>query len=642
MALVATPEASKGIFQSIKSALGLMSDTNKTQSVMENASVLPIDEYESSLSNEEIIELIAQWKNNYSVYYKEIESTQTTAFDYWIGKQKGDEATPAKNDQTALVDNKIFESLETFLPIATRANPDPLVNADPGEVGQAVAKATKSALVRLADITKFRRKLARMTRHWALYRIGVAKVSWDPHTKEIRTDIVNPKRIIFDKDGYLDEGGNFIGEYIGEKKKTTAERLCDLFPKKKAEITIKAQGKMGTKLEYYEWWYCGTDVFYTLDEIVLGKFKNPNWNYDIKGKDKTEPELDEQGEVIKPGQDATSDVKGRNHMKQRQAPYVFLGVFSVGLHPHDETSLILQNLSVQDLINRRWRQIDQNVASMNNGIVVAGRHFTESQAAEAANARRKGVAFRIPDADTVTGKVEILPSPPLPGQVFQNLEDARNELRSIFGTAGSSPDAMQDEKTVRGKIMVSQQDSSRIGGGITEQLEQVADTIYNWWVQMMFVYYDEPHWILASGAAEGSELIQIQNQDFQAITTLDVTVKEGSLIPKDPLTQRNEAIDLWGAGAIDPLTFYKRLDFPDPVQQTEQLILWQLLQKGVIAPSQYLPGFQIPPPQQMPTPGVPGGPPPQAPTGQGVEAPPQQQPPEQQVASQLIKSVPIK
>ena len=46
-------------------------------------------------------------------------------------------------------------------------------------------------------------------------------------------------------------------------------------------IDSTAAGKKGTKLEYIKWWYKGTDVFFTLGENrVLGKFKNPHWNYD--------------------------------------------------------------------------------------------------------------------------------------------------------------------------------------------------------------------------------------------------------------------------------------------------------------------------------------------------------------------------
>jgi hypothetical protein len=54
-----------------------------------------------------------------------------------------------------------------------------------------------------------------------------------------------------------------------------------------------------------------------------------------------------------------------------------------------------------------------------------------------------------------------------------------------------------------------------------------------------------------------------------------VSVKEGSLIPRDELSKRNEAIDLWGAGALDPETLFERLGFADPKQAAETLYLWK-------------------------------------------------------------------
>ena len=139
----------------------------------------------------------------------------------------------------------------------------------------------------------------------------------------------------------------------------------------------------------------------------------------------------------------------------------------------------------------------------------------------------------------------------MPAQVFEQQQSNEHELEDIFGISGSSPDGINDQDTVRGKIMVNQMDSSRIGGGITEYLEQCADSIYNYWVQLMFVHYTEPHYFITAGIQEGQTLVEIINTDFALVKELDITVKEGSLIPKDPLTQRNEAIDLWSANAID-------------------------------------------------------------------------------------------
>lgn len=598
MAILPTPESSTGVMGAIKGALGLFNKTNKTGDIEDNDTVEPIDEYESSLSEAKIIELTAQYKQDYNVYYQNgIKPSQDLAFNYWIGKHRdpystGLSVSGGNSNGTPVADNIIFESTETFLPAATRANPEPLVTADNSEIGQKFAGDIKVALVHFADSELLRRKLAKGARSWLLNRLGSWKLSYNPSTKEIELDTANVKKMGFDPDGHIDENGEFTGDWLFDKKKLSADKLIELFPKKEKIITIKCQGKLGTKLEYYEWHYCRTDVFYTIDDTVLGKFKNPNWNYD--------------GEEISidpgTGAETKTQIQGRNHLPEMSYPYRFLGIFSVNSQPHDETGLIIQNIPQQDKINKLDTQIDRNIEGMNNGIVVNGLYFTEEQSSQAASALRKGMAIRVPNGEP--SKAVLFPEkPPLPTDVFRNRDDARNELKNVFGISGLTSQGIQKTEDVRGKILVNQADSSRIGGGITEYLEQVADSIYNLYVQMMFVYYDEEHFVANSGATEGAELVVLKNSNFPVLKTLTITVKEGSLVPKDPLTQRNEAIDLWTANAIDPLTFYKKLDFPDPAQATNQLILWQMLQKGQIQPQMYLPTFQVAgQPQQAPLP----------------------------------------
>lgn len=631
MALNYDPNAQSGIWNSIRGALGLFSDTNKAQGIDENTNPTPTDEYESTLDEVEVMELIGQWKRTYAVYYDPIEKGQKTSFNYWVGKQKTD-----AGDVESVMDNLIFEAVETFLPIATRANPEPLVNADPSDIGQQIAKDVKVALVNWADQQKLRRKLAKSTRGWLLNRLGVIKMSWSPITKQIEISVVNAKKMIFDKDGYVDEGGIFRGEYEGEKKSATADKLMEMFPKKADKIKAKASGKTGTKLDYIEWWYRGKDIIFTLDDVLLGKYKNPHWNYDGE-----EVSMDPETET-----EIKTPIQGTNHLKEMLSPYRYLSIFTTGEQPHDNTSLILQNIPQQDKINRRERQIEDNVKRMNNGIVVDGDAFTEEQASQAASALARGVAIRVPKPmGNIANKVVRLPAPALPADVFESLRDGRQELRNIFGTAGSTAEGVKSQESVRGKILVNQMDSSRIGGGITEYIEQLADSLYNLAVQFMFVHYDEEHFITTSGSITGIELITLKNDRFPLLKTLDITVKEGTLVPKDPLTQRNEAIDLWSASAIDPRSLYKKLDFPNPDEATEQLILWQMLQQGKIMPNQYLPSFgQSTQAGQMPPPNAVGGP---AVNPIGASAPggmpPEQQPqgPVQAESQQLLGAVPI-
>lgn len=623
--------ASSGIFGAVKDALGLFANINKTTSTNENSSVNPEDEYTSKFKDEEIINLVREWKKDYDAYYGDIEKLQDKSIEYWLAKQKVDMQDSVEGRNTVV--NQLFQAIETFIPIATRANPDPLVKADNSEEGQKLAKDVKEALSFQADIQKLRRKLAKMTRHWVLYLIGGIEVDYDIEIDDIKTNVINPKRFIFDKDGSIDEAGYFTGEYLGIKCKASASKMSMMFPEHKQFIENYSQGKKGTKIEYIKWWYKNTDVFFTLNNKVLGKFKNPHWNYD-----------GEVEQTAENGQPYMEQVQGKNHLKKPTAPYVFLSIFNIGLQPHDETSLVLQNIPQQDTINKRYRQIDKNVDSQNNGIIVDGRLMTKEQASQAASARRRGAAIMV-NGDPRSAVV-LDGAPQLPQDVWRSTEKAEQNLANIFGTSGSTPSGIKSEDTARGKIMVNQMDASRIGGGVTEYIEQVADTIYNLWVQMMFVHYEAEHYVNMIGMEDGAEMVALSNSRFTK--SLNVTVKEGSLIPKDPLTQRNEAVDLWSANAIDPMNLYKKLDFADPTSATQSLILWQMFQKGAIPPEMYLPSFN--PPQAPPTnvdeviPGT-GGPAINTPQGTDIENPGASPEGTQEAAAiqskQLLNSVPV-
>ena len=114
---------------------------------------------------------------------------------------------------------------------------------------------------------------------------------------------------------------------------------------------------------------------------------------------------------------------------------------------------------------------------------------------------------------------------------------------------------------------------------------------------------------------------------------LTISVKEGSMVPKDDMTRRNEAIDLWQFGAIDPITLYDKLEYPDPTKSARDLFLWQNAPQMLF--SQQGGGLQPTPDQQaqMQQQQAPGG-------GQqpGQQAQPQ---PQQQLGNGMLQQVPI-
>lgn len=510
-----------------------------------------------NMSDEDLIALARGWKKEWSVFEPTIAKLQQENENYWLGhhsNQNKDGKTP--------VDNLIFESLETFLPIATRPKAEPLVESDNTEEGNALADKVRKMLAFKADELSYNILLKQVARYWALYMLGVMKVGWSMKENDITCVAVRPQKLILDPSATI-EHGEYTGYYIGELLEDMASDLVLRFPAQSSYIKDKVKDKMGTKVPYVMW---STDdyVFWTLDDEVLAKAKNPHWNYDTE---ETQETTDEYGYVTQ----QSVPIQGRNHFKNRKKPYVFLSVFNLGKRPHDDTNLVQQNIALQDLINKRLLQIDRNADSANGGLIVSGDAFTEEQASKAAKALRAGGTIWVPTGP-VDASVKRDSGAPLPAFVYESLIDYRNELRNIFGTRGSTPQGTIGEETVGGKQIIKGQDTDRIGGGISTYLEQFSDNVFNWFVQLMYVYYDEPHSASVLGAERAQEYISLVNSEM--IGKLSIGVKEGSMIPHDPSSQRGEALELWGAQGIDPITFFDRLEFPNPRESAKNLYLW--------------------------------------------------------------------
>lgn len=535
----------------------LSKDVNKVGSESDTASVVSelLPELDLSMTDDELVALKRDWIKQWEPYSREIEKQQKENEEYWLGAQynPGDGKRP-------IIDNLIFESLETFLPIATRPKPDPLVEGDGSPQGQEVAKNVRHMLAYLADDLAYNLKVKQVARYWALYMLGVIKVGWSMKENDITCAAIRPQKLILDPKSTIQEC-EYDGYYVGEYLEDMASDLVLRFPKKTKYITDKVHGKMGTTVQYLMW---TTDdyVFWTLDDEVLAKNKNPHWNYDQEQPG----QMDEMGTA-----GPTQQIPGKNHFKNRKKPYVFLSIFSLGKQPHDEANLVRQNIPLQDLINKRLVQMDKNADNANGGLAVSGDAFTEEQASKAAKAKRNGGVVWVPTGPVQNAIVE-LNGAQIPNFVYESLVDYRNELRNIFGTRGSTAQGTIQDKTVRGKMQIKGQDSDRIGGGISTYLEQFTDNVFNWFVQLMYVYYDEPHYATVLGKERAQEYIQLTNTDFSA--KLLVGVKEGSMIPQDPITKREEALMLWSQHGIDPITFFDRLEFPNPRESAKNLFLW--------------------------------------------------------------------
>lgn len=539
------------------------SKLNKVNSAVDNPEGTEsdaVDELELSMDDEELLTLSRQWEDKYREYETAIKLRQQAQKTYYLGRQKEGGPT-VMGDVPSISANLLFEAEETFLPAALSKNPEPVVWADNTEEGNAVSKAVKTMLQYHADILVLRRKLTLMTRHWSIYFIGAMKHGWDDRIQDIKSEVIDPQKLILDPDGFVDCYGDYEG-YLGERKTVSARKLVEMFPKFKTYITVWVDGRMGTNVTYTEWWN-DDYTFTTFKGKVLDKSKNPNFAYpqEIEGED---PD----------GNPITTLSTPSNHFAFPKKPYTFLSVFSLGEQPHDVTGLIEQNIPNQRRLSRRTEQIDYNLSRANNSDVFSEENFNQETAKQAATAMAKGNPVLVPAGKPISEAIARLQAPGLGADFFNDLENTKTDLRSIFGTQGITANPQDEDQTARGMILNQSHDTTRIGGGIGDAIEQVADNVFNWWVQLYCVYYDQPHFAAIMGQMKAVEYEQLKNTDLNR--RIVVSVSPDSMKPKDETTEMNQAITLAQDGFLDPKTLLTILDFPDPQTTAENAVLWKI------------------------------------------------------------------
>lgn len=443
----------------------------------------------------------------------------------------GDQYQPTNLDVgRPMVDNAIYEAVQTHIPSATKRNPEPMVSLanteDENEETLTYTKKLTKKLAEVADEQKLRLKLKTAATYQELYLLSVAKVGWDLDCNIPTVTMIRPEKLILDPDASVDPSDGYTGKYIGEYRTMEASVLLEVLKKIGGEadgiklIEDLVEKDDGTDIRFIEWWE-DDKMYWTMGKEVLLKSKNVNWNEDKK-----------EGQ------------RGINHFYTPRKPYLFLSVVNLGKSPVDETSNVTQNLSNQDRLNKRNRQIDKGMdRNVLGGTVVslANAGLTQENVGPVTRALQNGGTVAIPSGRPEDAVKQIAGNG-IPAEIFNDRDDVRMRLKDIFGTRGSSAGGLLEDKTVRGKYLNAQKDGDRVGGGVAEYLEQFADDIYNWFVQMLYVH---------------DPMFTAEMQPPR----IKVSVKEGSLLPKDTASQAAEARELAAAGLMSKLDLYKKLDY---------------------------------------------------------------------------------
>lgn len=496
--------------------------------------------------DEDLVTTIEDWITESTSYHDYLLSKQKVAEEYYCGNQTA--RGELEDTDCDTVENRIFEGVETLVPIATSAAHNFCVLPGGNTEGSAIRAEKHQKVMDTIYRTQFvQKKLEETTRHLLLYRFGVMEWCWNYVKDDIEIKVIDPRLVLVPKlrcDPHELPYKIVLEEY-------TPEEIQDYFPEFKDFNEISTwQSKLDKGGEHveskktfqvfkvmtadYYVWYCNGKI--------LRKEQNPYYNF-------TEPT--------------------QNFFDQPRDSLVFFSTFNVGDEPFGSISLVEAVIDIQDEINVQKRQIIQNLKMMGNGQIVMDK---SAMTKEEADAITNEAGLIIQGIDIVSGnKYKREPAMPLPQAHFSNLIDSKTAFDNIFGlhsaTRGSAA-----SKTLGQDILSRQQDLTRIDL-ITRVLNRGVQRLAEGVTQLQKLFYTEPHVFKYLGAEGAVEYISLTNADIEAGT--EIVVKSGRSPEYDRQQLGTVAIQLWQLGALGAGDLYRMLELPNPEQLEQNLIAWK-------------------------------------------------------------------
>ncbi len=521
-------------------------------------------------TDEELLALANQWMKESGEFHDELKKIQDKNEKYYLGDQTDRDQIPSHKCNA--VDNLVFMGVETIVPVMTSNSAQFVVNpAQETEPSQQLADSLQEILKGQYDARRVKKVLEQAARHMVVYRFGVIKVYWDEYIDDWNLKAVRPQRIWIPKYGMTEDEVPFIiekidmtvseiGEYFGNKMKDEVKK----------SMTKTEDGGYEAAVTVWEIW-TNDFVFWKYGSLILKKQKNPY--YDWTGRKK------ESVDVM--GNNVVEDVY-YNHFRRPRKPYIFLSPFRLGKSIVGETSLVEQGMSLQDVDNTLMRQVVNNAKKMGNGAWFVDSGVMEEEKAKNAITNKEGIIVYGSGAAN-PNLLRREQAQPLPNYIPNAQMSAKLSFDNIFGTHSTTRGERGNPETLGGRIMLKQGDISRIDL-LVREIDRAVSEIGNWATQLMKMYYVSQKTVKIYGQ-NGLKFITFSRDNIE--DGIEISVKEGSTLQVDEVSRRNEALQLFQIGALDPVTLYERLKFPNPQQAAERLVGWI---QGKLAPTQ--PGQQ--------------------------------------------------
>jgi len=534
----------------------------KRQGVIEGTTE-GIDEIRETLSldlgDDELIRIIDKRIATATQIKSTMDKIDKQNEDFYLGKQLEDyEIAPGKS---GVIDNKIFLSVDTIVPILATKKREPVVMAaQDNDESRELAQIAQEYLSWKYLEQRMTLKLADLIRLFSINRIVALKYRFVPGKyNDFIVEVKRPDCLYIDNKANEDDQ-----EFMAEMLEETVELILDKFAIKDGKIDKSKKEKilealnltdkdLGTKVKYIEFW-TNEFVVWKMGTVILDKAKNPNWLWDTEGK------------------------KYFNHFRAPRKPYILFRQQSLLKGAYGDTTPIEQAIPIQKNINKRKQQISDNADQASGTWIFNGRYISKKEASKFRGAANEHLFFTGEENSEPKNAVDRLLPKDLGVQVFNDLMDDKSEVDNIFGTHSTTRGERGAQKTLGEATMLKQSDFGRLDL-MSQYIDAKVVELYDAFIQMTLVYYDEMKTLKILGTDNSQKYIDFSRDNLDE--GIEIIINSEPLLEKADEMQKY--VQLFEAGIIDPLTMFERLNLPNPKELTRRKLLLDIDPKMYLA-----------------------------------------------------------
>jgi|TARA_R100001530_G_scaffold73266_1_gene51669 hypothetical protein len=556
----------------------------------------------SELSNNQLCNLVDnRWKSSETIW-NIVEKTYN--INLKIYKNEPDYLSNIPRKKSKVRANRVFVNQETVINalIANPPRPNILNGRDTPESKALSVRQEKYFQIKYVE-RNTKEIIRKGLRNLYFGRLIVLKPFWNTKINDFDAKVIDPRKVRFSKTATKEDDSEFAIEEITDNLSAVIKR----FPMKKNEIlkkygyTNEADVLVDNKeVKYLEAW-CWDYVIFKMDNLILGRIRNPYWDWDglmvtreeeeqlkdaegkarrnlLEGARRSQPERlayqkakDEGKEIL-----TFENIEGPielsayyfNHFDRPRKPYIFATLFNNENSPIGQTDMITQSAPLQENIDETKRDITQN-SKLVNGIIKV-----DSTVMDKADAQR----MRFETEGLIWGKgavqgVQRETGPALPAFVVENMRDSRREIDDIMAASSAFKGIREGQETKGGRLALIDQSFLRLNE-LVQVIDYVNYELFNWFYQLAKVRYTEHHYAKSLGKTASIEILTLIQDDFQDGT--EVRVISGKTLPEDRQFKFEQAQGDVEKGLLSPVDYFETAGYDSPAEKAKNRVIFDL------------------------------------------------------------------